>query len=148
MESKPEISSVASFKNGAILCQSMAASWASATVIAKNPGELKTMKVGINAWLDPNFYRWAAWFWFNSLVPGRASYNHESQRQLAWFSLECMEKEIADFGEEVAMNKTAVDTIKVFHDAEDMKEFLVSDQANFWKKKAHTSSSIRGIRRT
>ena len=51
LESRPEISSVSSYKNGAILCQSMAASWASATVLAKNPGELKTMKVGMNAWL-------------------------------------------------------------------------------------------------
>jgi len=137
LESKSQISSVSSYKNGAILCQSMAASWASATVLAKNPGELKTMKVGMSAWMDPNFYRWAAWFWFNSLVPGRASYNHESQRQLAWYSLQCMEKEIIDFGEDVDMNKTAVDTIKVFHDADDMKDFLVSDQANFWKKKGH-----------
>merc|ERR1712215_275570 len=86
LESNPSISSVASYKNGAILCQSMAASWASATLIAKNPGELKTMKVGMDAWLDLDFYRWAGWFWMNSLVPGRADYNHESQRQLAWFS--------------------------------------------------------------
>ena len=142
MESKPEISSVASYKNGAILCQSMAASWASATVIAKNPGELKTMKVGLNAWLDPNFYRWAAWFWFNSLVPGRASYNHESQRQLAWYSMTCMEDEIADFGEELAMNKTAVDTIKVFHDEDDMKDFLSSDQANFWAARGYEFTAL------
>lgn len=137
VESNSSISSVASYKNGAILCQSMAASWASATVIAKNPGELKTMKVGLNAWLDPNFYKWAAWFWWNSLVPGLASYNHESQRQLAWYSLRCMEEEMAEMGDEVEMNKTAVDTIKLFHDQGEMDDFLESDQANFWKEKGY-----------
>lgn len=25
--------------------------------LAKNPGELKTMKVGFESWTDPNFYR-------------------------------------------------------------------------------------------
>merc|ERR1719466_421636 len=35
------------------------------------------------------------------------------------------------------MNKTAVDTIKLFHDEEDMKDFLSSDQANFWKKRGY-----------
>merc|ERR1712215_398290 len=76
LESNPSISSVASYKNGAILCQSMAASWASATLIAKNPGELKKMRISLQAWTDLRFYRWAAWFWFNSLVPGRAKQNH------------------------------------------------------------------------
>merc|ERR1711892_776701 len=75
-------------------------------------------------------------------VPGLASYNHESQRQLAWYSLKCMEEEIKEFGEEVEMNRTAVDTIKLFHDEEDMKDFLVSDQAKFWKKKGYEFTSL------
>ena len=33
------------------------------------------------------YFRWSAWFWFNSLCPGRAEYNHQSQRELAYFSL-------------------------------------------------------------
>ena len=37
---------VASYCNGAILCQSMAASWASARLIAENPGEVPK-----NAWI-------------------------------------------------------------------------------------------------
>ena len=36
----PPADQVASFCNGAILCQSMAASWASARLIAENPGEV------------------------------------------------------------------------------------------------------------
>ena len=85
---------VASFCNGAILCQSMAASWASARLIAENPGEVqkmpgfalkvgfqvKRMRVSLAAWLDPQFWRWAAWFWLNSLMPGWADFNHQSHR--------------------------------------------------------------------
>ena len=53
-------------------------------ITAQNPGELKSIKLGLSAITDLNFYRWSAWFWFNSLLPGRAEYNHESCRQLAW----------------------------------------------------------------
>ncbi len=38
---------VASYRNGAIICPSMAASWASATIISKNRGELKYIKIGL-----------------------------------------------------------------------------------------------------
>ena len=44
---------VASFCNGAILCQSMAASWASAKLIAENPGEVQKM---------PGFAYHSLWF--------------------------------------------------------------------------------------
>ena len=54
-------------------------------VLAENPGELKSIKIGWNAWTDINFYKWCFWFWFNSLVPGRSEYNHESCRQLSSF---------------------------------------------------------------
>ena len=45
--------------------------------------------MGLAAWLDPAFYRWAAWFWLNSLAPGWAETNHEACRQLAWLSMQC-----------------------------------------------------------
>jgi hypothetical protein len=32
-----------------------------------------------------------------------------------------MEREAADYGEEVAMNRTAVGTIKLFYDEDDLK---------------------------
>ena len=71
LESAGDVATVASYCNGAILCQSMAASWASSNIMRENKGELKSIRVRLAAWLDPAFYRWAAWFWFNSLVPGR-----------------------------------------------------------------------------
>jgi hypothetical protein len=45
---------VASYRNGAIICPSMAASWASATIISKNRGELKYMKVGLKGNRETN----------------------------------------------------------------------------------------------
>ena len=41
VEECSEVSQVASYRNGAILCQSMAASWASAHLLSENPGECK-----------------------------------------------------------------------------------------------------------
>ena len=38
------------------------------------------MRVSLAAWLDPQFWRWAAWFWLNSLMPGWANFNHQSHR--------------------------------------------------------------------
>ena len=38
------------------------------------------MRVSLAAWLDPQFWRWAAWFWLNSLMPGWADFNHQSHR--------------------------------------------------------------------
>ena len=78
------MSQVASFRNGAIICQSMAASWASQHLIASNPGELKSVRLSWRAVTDVKFWVWSAWFWYNSLVPGRAEYNHQSCRLLAW----------------------------------------------------------------
>ena len=84
LEESQDVSQVASYRNGAIICQSMAASWASANLIAANPGELKSVRLSWRALTDPSFYVWAGWFWFNSLWPGRAEYNHQSCRLLAW----------------------------------------------------------------
>ena len=44
------------------------------------------------------------------------------------FSLKCREEEEREFGDRVAMNKTAVDTIKLFHDKREMSDFLSSSQ--------------------
>ena len=41
VEECSQVSQVASYRNGAILCQSMAASWASAHLLSENPGECK-----------------------------------------------------------------------------------------------------------
>ena len=84
VEECPEVSQVASFRNGAILCQSMAASWASAHLLSENPGEMKSLRLGWRALTDLNFLVWSAWFWYNSLRPSRAQHNHQSCRLLAW----------------------------------------------------------------
>lgn len=135
LESSAGVATVASYCNGAILCQSMAASWASSNIMIQNPGELKSIKISLAAWTDLAFYKWAFWFWFNSLFPGRAAYNHESQRQLAHYSLLCMEDEEKTFGDKLSLNKTATDTLKLFHNEKDMEKFLASDQAVFWKER-------------
>ena len=41
VEECSQVSQGASYRNGAILCQSMAASWASAHLLSENPGECK-----------------------------------------------------------------------------------------------------------
>ena len=84
VEECQEVSQVASFRNGAILCQSMAASWASAHLLSENPGEMKSLRLGWRALTDLNFLVWSAWFWYNSLRPSRAQHNHQSCRLLAW----------------------------------------------------------------
>ena len=130
----------------------MAASWASANLIgrsvflsccsrqfflAQNPGELKTIRVGLSSWTDHRFYRWAAWFWSNSLMPGWAEANHESCRQLAALSIEARAAEEAEYGDKVDMNRTALETLKMFHDKQEMDEFLRSAQATFWRRRGH-----------
>ena len=84
VEECSQVSQVASFRNGAILCQSMAASWASAHLLSENPGECKSVRLGWRALTDPQFLVWSAWFWYNSLLTSRAQYNHQSCRLLAW----------------------------------------------------------------
>ena len=44
------------------------------------------------------------------------------------FSLKCREEEEREFGERVEMNKTAVETIKLFHNKREMSDFLSSSQ--------------------
>ena len=105
--------------------------------LAQNPGELKNIRVGLSSWTDHRFYRWAAWFWANSLMPGWAEANHESCRQLAALSIEARAAEEAEHGDKVDMNKTALETIKMFHNKQEMEDFLSSAQASFWRSRGH-----------
>ena len=41
--------------------------------------------------------------------------------QKYFFSLECMEQEAAEYGDQVAMNRTALGTIKLFYDKDDLR---------------------------
>ena len=86
------------------------------------------MRLSWRAVTDVKFLVWSAWFWYNSLLSSRAQYNHQSCRLLAWLSLKCREEEEREFGERVEMNKTALETIKLFHDKREMADFLSSSQ--------------------
>ena len=55
---------VASYCNGAILCQSMAASWASARLMAENPGEVKKMRVRQQGGGGGEAGLWRCWLWW------------------------------------------------------------------------------------
>jgi len=142
LEERQDTGQVASFCNGAILCQSMAASWASARLIAENPGEVKRMRVSLAAWLDPQFWRWAAWFWLNSLMPGWADFNHQSHRLLALYSLKCQEEEEERLGEQISCGKTALETLRLFTCPKEMAAFLESDQAQFWSNAGYPFFSL------
>lgn len=87
--------------------------------------------------VTPDVDRWAAWFWVNSLVPGWAEYNHESCRQLAALSMEARAAEESEYGDQVDMNRTAIETLKMFHNRREMEDFLSSSQASFWRARGH-----------
>ena len=70
-------------------------------------------------------------------MPGRAEANHESCRQLAALSIEARAAEEAEYGDRVDMNQTALETIKMFHDKQEMEDFLSSSQAEFWRRRGH-----------
>ena len=70
-------------------------------------------------------------------MPGRAEANHESCRQLAALSIEARAKEEAEYGDKVDMNRTALETLKMFHDKQEMEDFLSSAQASFWRRHGH-----------
>jgi len=142
LEEKESPGQVASFCNGAILCQSMAASWASARLIAENPGEVKRMRVSLAAWLDPQFWRWAAWFWLHSLMPGWANFNHQSHRLLALYSLQCQEEEEMRLGDRISCGKTALETLRLFTCSKEMDAFLESEQAQFWAQAGRPFSPL------
>ena len=112
--------------------------------MAENPGELKRLVVGRGAWLSPYFWRWAAWFWLHSLMPGWADYNHQSHRLLAQFSLECRQRQLEKYPHQLgpALNQTATDTIKLFHDNKELETFLQSDQARFWAEAGHPFENL------
>jgi len=124
-----------SYCNGTILCPSMVSSWACTGGMYKNKGETKKTIISKSAFLQPEFYRWAFWFWFNSLMPGRSAYNHTSCWELCHYSMICMEQEIERYGAELEFNRTSVDTLKLYHNEEAMQAFLTSNQAIFWKSK-------------
>ena len=76
VEENSQVSQGASYRNGAILCQSMAASWACAHLLSENPGEMKSLRLGWRALTDPKFLLWCGWFWYNSLLTSRAQHAH------------------------------------------------------------------------
>ena len=53
------------------------------------------------------------------------------------FSIQARRDEEKEFGDKVNMNKTALETIKMFHNQQEMDDFLVSSQALFWKEKGY-----------
>ena len=59
IEEQPDVSRVASYCNGAIICNSIVASWASANRIAQNHRELRNINVGLSSCTDHShrFYR-------------------------------------------------------------------------------------------
>ena len=62
----------------------------------------------------------------------------------------CRDEEEREFGDKVDMNKTALETIKLFHDKDDLEDFLTSDQAVFWRERGHefqrlTVDECRGL---
>ena len=54
--------------------------------------ELRRIKLSASALTDPAFYRWCAWFAFNGLWPGRDERNHEAQRNLGAYSVDCLQR--------------------------------------------------------
>ena len=100
------------------------------------------MRVSLAAWLDPQFWRWAAWFWLNSLMPGWADFNHQSHRYcnrikdkylntcfllrlLALYSLKCQEEEEERLGEQISCGKTALETLRLLTSSKEKTSFLI-----------------------
>ena len=66
--------------------------------VFKNVGlQVKRMRVSLAAWLDPQFWRWAAWFWLNSLMPGWADFNHQSHRCFFLLAPELIQSSLASW---------------------------------------------------
>lgn len=61
-------------------------------IILQNMNELRRIKLSASALTDPAFYRWCAWFAFNGLWPGRDERNHEAQRNLGAYSVDCLQR--------------------------------------------------------
>ena len=49
--------------------------------------------------------------------------------------MNCRQKEESEHGKNVDMNQTAKETIKLYHDKQELEDFLESDQAKFWADK-------------
>ena len=90
LEKQPEVAKVASYINGAMICPSMTASWASMKLLAQNRGELRRIQVSWDAISDHKFWRWGMWFTYNCFFPGRVKANHEAQQTLGLYSLKCL----------------------------------------------------------
>lgn len=90
----------------------MCATWASFKLLAKNKAELRRIGLTVDALTDHKFWRWGLWFTFNCFWPGKVEKNHEAQRQLGLYSLQCLEKLEQEFGAKLDMNKTATNTLK------------------------------------
>jgi hypothetical protein len=56
----------------------------------QNTGELKGVKLTWAAVSDIKFWRWGFWFVLNSLWPGKPELNHQAQRVLGKYSLDCL----------------------------------------------------------
>ena len=59
-------------------------------ITPQNRNELRRIKLSASALTDPAFYRWCAWFAVNGLWPGRDERNHEAQRSLGAYSIDCL----------------------------------------------------------
>ena len=56
--------------------------------------------------------------------------------------MQCRHEEEKEFGEKVNMNKTALETIKIFHSQREMDDFLQSSQARFWKDRGYEFQAL------
>jgi len=134
LEKEESVAKVASNINGAMLCPSLCASWASFKFLSENRNELRRISLSPSALTDPAFYRWCAWFALNGLWPGRDERNHAAQRNLGAYSIDCLGRLKARYGAALAFNQTADNTIKLFHDRGDKDHFLnEATFVDFWR---------------
>lgn len=56
--------------------------------------------------------------------------------------MNCRQMEESEYGNKVAMNQTAKETLKLYHDKEELEDFLNSDQAKFWADKGFPFKSL------
>jgi len=135
LEKQSDVAKVASYINGAMICPSMTASWASLKLLAQSRGEIKRIQLSWDAVTDHKFWRWGMWFTFNCFFPGKVKANDEAQQTLGLYSLKCLKKLEETYGGELlAYNKTATNSIRLFYSQDDMQYFFNTSQAHFWEK--------------
>jgi len=137
LEKQKDVAKVASYINGAMICPSMTASWASLSLLSKNKGELRRIQLSRDVVTDHKFWRWGLWFTYNCLWPGKVQQNDAAQQQLGLYSLKCLQNLEEIYGEKLAHNKTASNTLRLYYAEEDLKDFFKSSQAKFWEKNGH-----------